>query len=94
MTISASMVFRRSEDDRPCLATQTWWRARIRYAHDLVQWHEHRSQVCVCNAETSIHQRLKSALVQGGIRISCHHYLTASTQLIVNYAPNMKRSSI
>jgi hypothetical protein len=43
MTISASMVFCRSEDDRPCLATQTWWRARIRYAHDLVQWHEHRS---------------------------------------------------
>jgi hypothetical protein len=70
MAVSASMVFRRSEDDRPCLATQAWWRAGIRYAHDLVQWHEHRSQVRVCNAETSIHQRLISAFVQGGIRIS------------------------
>jgi hypothetical protein len=67
MAVSASMVFCRSEDDRPCLATQTWWRARIRYAHDLVQWHEHRSQIRVCNAEISIHQRLRSALVQGGI---------------------------
>jgi hypothetical protein len=36
----------------------------------LVQWHERRSQVRVCNAETSIHQRLRSALVQGGIRVS------------------------
>jgi hypothetical protein len=36
----------------------------------LVQWHEHRSQVRVCNAETSIHQRLRSALVQGGIHTS------------------------
>jgi hypothetical protein len=34
MAVSASMVFRRSEDDRPCLATQAWWRAGIRYAHD------------------------------------------------------------
>jgi hypothetical protein len=70
MAISASMAFRRSEDDRPCLATQAWWRAGIRYAHGLIQWHEHRCQVRVCNAETSIHQRLRSVFVQGGIRVS------------------------
>jgi hypothetical protein len=44
MAVPASMVFRRSEDDRPCLATQAWWRAGIRYAYDLVQWYEHWSQ--------------------------------------------------
>jgi hypothetical protein len=70
MAVPASMVFRRSEDDRPCLATQAWWRAGIRYAYDLVQWHEHWSQIRVCNAETSIHQCLRSALVQGDISTS------------------------
>jgi hypothetical protein len=36
MAVSASMVFRRSEDDRPCLATQAWWRTSIQYAQNLV----------------------------------------------------------
>jgi hypothetical protein len=70
MAVSASMVFRRSEDDRPCLAKLAWWRAGIRYAHDLVQWHEYQNHIRVCNAETSIHQRLRSAPVQGGTRVS------------------------
>jgi hypothetical protein len=64
------MVHCKFEDDRLCLATQAWWHTGIRYAHDLVQWRQHRSQIRVCNAETSIQQRLRSALVQGGIRIS------------------------
>jgi hypothetical protein len=36
----------------------------------LIQWHEYQNHIRVCNVETSIHQRLKSALVQGGIRTS------------------------
>jgi hypothetical protein len=87
IAVSASTVSRRSEDDRPCLAMQAWWRAGIRYAHDLVQWYEYRSHLCVWNVETSIHQRLRSELVQDDIRTSSlfDHLNSTDRQLHTEY---------
>jgi hypothetical protein len=68
MTVSASIVFRKSEDNLPCLATQAWWHAGMQYAHDS-SWHKHRSHIRVCNAEISIHRRPIS-VSEGDIRTS------------------------
>jgi hypothetical protein len=70
LTISASLVFTLTDDDRSVVVSIPWHKIGIQQARDIAKWHNPEMIPQVKDTRSNIHYRLRKQLVTGQIKRS------------------------
>jgi hypothetical protein len=70
LALSASLVFIRTEDGKPCKTTDAWRRAGINHAHDIIHRCAQRRHIHVKEVDSTIHRRLRKAWTEGRLELA------------------------